>query len=325
MKKIVCLFCLFSVLISCKQTQLTSNYNKRSNKIYNKATLKYKDFDVASIEKRISAPAKSSPIRKSTENQFCSNEVTNKDELITGLNIKRIKEVSTNNYIHQRSVIVDSILKSNYEKISDKDDIEKTSKRAKKFSIVSAVSLLFTLIFRIPPFLLCLVSFILAAIGIYFQIRLFNKENQLLKKLDNNISTLKSNSSTLVENDEVLNISQKTKKFSSLFLISITFLVPIFSLAVVNNLGNKLINMITLILFNLSIISSLAFALMSIYFLIKAFKKIKKNRGKLKDQNTIIKKNLKLGYILSLIFILPIVIGLIILITLAINGVNLNI
>ena len=79
MKKIVCLFCLFSLMISCKQTQLTSNYNKRSNKIYNKTPLKYKDFDVVSIEKRASAPAKSSPIRKSTENQFCSNEVTNKD------------------------------------------------------------------------------------------------------------------------------------------------------------------------------------------------------------------------------------------------------
>ena len=325
MKNLVLFICVLSLSYSCKQTQLISNNNKRSNKINSEASLNFKNFDVTSNEKRASVPAKSSLIRISTENQSYPIKKINKDELITGLNIKRIKEVSRNNYIHQRSVIVDSILKSNYEKILDKDDIEKTSKRAKIFSIVSAVSLLFTLIFRIPPFLLCLISFILAATGIYFQIRLFNKENQLLKKFHSNISTLKSNSSILIENDEVLNISQKTKKFSSLFLISITFLVPIFSLAVANNLGNKLINMITLILFNLSIISSLAFALMSIYFLIKAFKKIKKNRGKLKDQNTIIKKNLKLGYILSLIFILPTVIGLIILITLAITGVSLNI
>ena len=113
MKKVVYLFCLFSVLISCKQTQLTSNYNKRSIKIYTKAPLKYKDFDIVSNEKRASAPAKSSPIRKSTKNQFYSNKTTNKDELFTDLETREIKEVSLDNRIYKRILRVDSILKSN--------------------------------------------------------------------------------------------------------------------------------------------------------------------------------------------------------------------
>ena len=113
MKKVVYLFCLFSVLISCKQTQLTSNYNKRSIKIYTKAPLKYKDFDIVSNEKRASAPAKSSPIIKSTKNQFYSNKLTNKDELFTDLDSREINGVSLGNCLHKRTLRVDSILKSN--------------------------------------------------------------------------------------------------------------------------------------------------------------------------------------------------------------------
>ena len=143
MKKIVCLFCLFSVLISCKQTLLTSNYNKKSNKIYNKTPLKYKDFDVVSIEKRASAPAKSSPIRKSTENQFCSNEVTNKDELLTYLETSEINEVSLDNHLHKRTLRLDSILKSNLKSNSD-DKILDFSKKAKKYSLISIINLSLT-------------------------------------------------------------------------------------------------------------------------------------------------------------------------------------
>ena len=140
MKKIVCLVCLFSVLISCKQTLLTSNYNKKSNKIYNKTPLKYKDFDVVSIEKRASAPAKSSPIRKSTENQFCSNEVTNKDELLTYLETREINEVSLDNHLHKRTLRLDSILKSNLKSNSD-DKILDFSKKAKKVKPLFLASL----------------------------------------------------------------------------------------------------------------------------------------------------------------------------------------
>ena len=94
MKNLVLFICVLSLSYSCKQTQLISNNNKRSNKIYSEASLNFKNFDVTSNEKRASVPAKSSLIRISTENQSYPIKKINKDELITGLNIKRIKEVS---------------------------------------------------------------------------------------------------------------------------------------------------------------------------------------------------------------------------------------
>ena len=39
------------LLTACKQTQLTSNYNRRSNKIYTKSPLNFKNFDVATNER----------------------------------------------------------------------------------------------------------------------------------------------------------------------------------------------------------------------------------------------------------------------------------
>ena len=199
MKKIVCLFCLFSLMISCKQTQLTSNYNKRSNKIYNKTPLKYKDFDVVSIEKRASAPAKSSPIRKSTENQFCSNEVTNKDELLTYLETSEINEVSLDNHLHKRTLRLDSILKSNLKSNSD-DKILDFSKKAKKYSLISIINLSLTAplayiaLFKggwIKPFeilslLFGISTFIFSTISLFFlrkSIKEIKKAVKSLKKL----------------------------------------------------------------------------------------------------------------------------------------------
>ncbi len=206
MKKIVCLFCLFSVLISCKQTLLTSNYNKKSNKIYNKTSLKYKDFDVVSIEKRASAPAKSSPIRKSTENQFCSNEVTNKDELLTYLETSEINEVSLDNHLHKRTLRLDSILKSNLKSNSD-DKILDFSKKAKKYSLISIINLSLTapLAFiasykyrRIDPFeilsfLFGISTFIFSTISLFFFKKSIKEIKKSGKKFKETDSTIKKN------------------------------------------------------------------------------------------------------------------------------------
>ena len=206
MKKIVCLFCLFSVLISCKQTLLTSNYNKKSNKIYNKTPLKYKDFDVVSIEKRASAPAKSSPIRKSTENQFCSNEVTNKDELLTYLETSEINEVSLDNHLHKRTLRLDSILKSNLKSNSD-DKILDFSKKAKKYSLISIINLSLTapLAFiaaykyrRIDPFeilslLFGISTFIFSTISLFFFKKSIKEIKKSGKKFKETDSTIKKN------------------------------------------------------------------------------------------------------------------------------------
>ena len=206
MKKIVCLFCLFSVLISCKQTLLTSNYNKKSNKIYNKTPLKYKDFDVVSIEKRASAPAKSSPIRKSTENQFCSNEVTNKDELLTYLETSEINEVSLDNHLHKRTLRLDSILKSNLKSNSD-DKILDFSKKAKKYSLISIINLSLTapLAFiaaykyrRIDPFEILSILFgistlIFSTISLFFFKKSIKEIKKSGKKFKETDSTIKKN------------------------------------------------------------------------------------------------------------------------------------
>ena len=206
MKKIVCLFCLFSLMISCKQTQLTSNYNKRSNKIYNKTPLKYKDFDVVSIEKRASAPAKSSPIRKSTENQFCSNEVTNKDELLTYLETSEINEVSLDNHLHKRTLRLDSILKSNLKSNSD-DKILDFSKKTKKYSLISIINLSLTAplayiaLFKggwIKPFeilslLFGISTFIFSTISLFFLKKSIKEIKKSGKKFKENDSTIKKN------------------------------------------------------------------------------------------------------------------------------------
>ena len=206
MKKVVYLFCLFSVLISCKQTQLTSNYNKRSIKIYTKAPLKYKDFDIVSNEKRASAPAKSSPIRKSTENQFCSNEVTNKDELLTYLETSEINEVSLDNHLHKRTLRLDSILKSNLKSNSD-DKILDFSKKAKKYSLISIINLSLTAplayiaLFKggwIKPFeilslLFGISTLIFSTISLFFFKKSIKEIKKSGKKLKETDSTIKKN------------------------------------------------------------------------------------------------------------------------------------
>ena len=206
MKKIVCLFCLFSVLISCKQTLLTSNYNKKSNKIYNKTPLKYKDFDVVSNEKRASAPAKSRPIRNYNENQFYSNKTTNKDELFTDLETREIKEVCLDNRIYKRILRVDSILKSNLKSNSD-DKILDFSKKAKKYSLISIINLSLTapLAFiaaykyrRIDPFEILSILFgistlIFSTISLFFFKKSIKEIKKSGKKFKETDSTIKKN------------------------------------------------------------------------------------------------------------------------------------
>tara|TARA_B100000963_G_scaffold135158_1_gene117547 strand:- start:72 stop:740 length:669 start_codon:yes stop_codon:yes gene_type:complete len=188
------------------QTQLTSNYNKRSNKIYNKTPLKYKDFDVVSIEKRASAPAKSSPIRISTENQFCSNEVTNKDELLTYLETSKINEVSLDNHLHKRTLRLDSILKSNLKSNSD-DKILDFSKKAKKYSLISIINLSLTAplayiaLFKggwIKPFeilslLFGISTFIFSTISLFFLEKSIKEIKKSGKKFKETDSIIKKN------------------------------------------------------------------------------------------------------------------------------------
>ena len=73
-KNLVSLICVLMLLTACKQTQLTSNYNRRSNKIYTKTPLNFKNFDVVTNEQSALVPTKSIPIIKATKNQSYSIE-----------------------------------------------------------------------------------------------------------------------------------------------------------------------------------------------------------------------------------------------------------
>ena len=215
MKKIVYLFWLFSVLISCKQTQLTSNYNKRSYKIYTKAPLEYKDFDVVSKENISTVAFKSSAVVNSFENQLYSIEKSGKDEFLTDLKIKEIKEVSLANSFHKRNLKVDSILKYNSKYLSDEEEIAKTAKRAKKFSIYSfiaaALSVITAILYGSPESdVLAISSFILSFISLI----------QLIKSL----KIIKKNRDRIQDQDDNL---KKNIIISLGLLMLILVLVPI--------------------------------------------------------------------------------------------------
>ena len=207
-KNLVSLICVLLLLTACKQTQLTSNYNRRSNKIYTKAPLNFKYFDVATNEQSALVPTKSIPNIKSTENQFCSIEKKDKDQLFTDVNVKEIKEVFLQNSLHQKVLRVDSLLKSEYGNKSDADDITKTSKRAKKISLVSLANAILSGIsyliafptiydfFHVLGAIFGICSFILSVISLVYLIKLFKKIKDKGEKVNLQNDTIKKDMKT---------------------------------------------------------------------------------------------------------------------------------
>ena len=143
MKNVLWLICILSLSYSCKQTQLTSNYIKRPNKIFTKAPSNFNDFYIASNENRASVPAKPSSIKKSVEKQLYSVEKINKNELYTDFERRKILKDTLDNFIHKRSVKLDSILKLNLKSKSDNKILD-LSKKAKKYSLISITNLSLT-------------------------------------------------------------------------------------------------------------------------------------------------------------------------------------
>ena len=207
-KNLVSLICVLLLLTACKQTQLTSNYNRRSNKIYTKAPLNFKYFDVATNEQSALVPTKSIPNIKSTENQFCSIEKKDKDQLFTDVNVKEIKEVFLQNSLHQKVLRVDSLLKSEHGNKSDADDITKTSKRAKKISLVSLANAILSGIsyliafptiydfFHVLGAIFGICSFILSVISLVYLIKLFKKIKDKGEKVNLQNDTIKKDMKT---------------------------------------------------------------------------------------------------------------------------------
>ena len=207
-KNLVSLICVLLLLTACKQTQLTSNYNRRSNKIYTKAPLNFKYFDVATNEQSALVPTKSIPNIKSTENQFCSIEKKDKDQLFTDVNVKEIKEVFLQNSLHQKVLRVDSLLKSEHGNKSDADDITKTSKRAKKISLVSLANAILSGIsyliafptiydfFHVLGAIFGICSFVLSVISLVYLIKLFKKIKDKGEKINLQNDTIKKDMKT---------------------------------------------------------------------------------------------------------------------------------
>ena len=80
MKKILCLLFVFSLLNSCKQTQLSSNFNKRSKNNYVKPTIKSHYIDVTSSKEKTANYSKRRSIEKIVKNSLISVELANKEE-----------------------------------------------------------------------------------------------------------------------------------------------------------------------------------------------------------------------------------------------------
>lgn len=87
MKKIFCLFCLLSLIFSCKRTQLSSSINKRSNKIYFKPIVKNQNTKF-SCEKNISSGLLNlESVNIIENNSVTSKELLKKEELFAGVTL----------------------------------------------------------------------------------------------------------------------------------------------------------------------------------------------------------------------------------------------
>ena len=129
---------------------------------------------------------------------------------------------------------------------------------------------------------------------------LIKNEKRIHQKLIRIDSILKSQVSNLENEEEVQELSEKAKRFSIRSILSSSLLIS-FNLIddlVINDIINNrklrwkiddFVKIFSWVLGGLCLI----FSLFGLYFLIKAFKKIKKSGEKLKHQSDIVKKNLK--------------------------------
>ena len=142
MKKIIFLFSLLSIFSSCKQTQLTSKFNKGYKKIYVKPLIKNQhnyDLSKETNNKRDAYQEKKS-IETISDNQ---------EKLYVEVASIKPKVILKEKWLHQKLIRLDSILKFKDSTLSEKDEILETSKKAKKFSVLGLTSTLSSVLFAI--------------------------------------------------------------------------------------------------------------------------------------------------------------------------------
>ena len=142
MRKIIFLFSLLSIFSSCKQTQLTSKFNKGYKKIYVKPLIKNQhnyDLSKETNNKRDAYQEKKS-IETISDNQ---------EKLYVEVASIKPKVILKEKWLHQKLIRLDSILKFKDSTLSEKDEILETSKKAKKFSVLGLTSTLSSVLFAI--------------------------------------------------------------------------------------------------------------------------------------------------------------------------------
>ena len=140
--------------------------------------------------------------------------------------------------------------------------------------------------------------------------------HQNLIKID---SALKSQTTNLENEEEVLDLSKKAKKYNFISLINM-LLTTVFSI-IAFHYGDGVFGIVSAIFG----INTLIFSVMSLYFFLKAIKKIKKSGKKFEDADVTIKKNLRLALFSVFLCLIPITIALIVVIDIMINGIHVNI
>ena len=142
MKKIIFLFSLLSIFSSCKQTQLTSKFNKGYKKIYVKPLIKNQhnyDLSKETNNKRDAYQEKKS-IETISDNQ---------EKLYVEVASIKPKVILKEKWLHQKLIRLDSILKFKDSTLSEEDEILETSKKAKKFSVLGLTGTLSSVLFAI--------------------------------------------------------------------------------------------------------------------------------------------------------------------------------
>jgi hypothetical protein len=130
---------------------------------------------------------------------------------------------------------------------------------------------------------------------------LIKNEKRIHQKLIRIDSILKSQVSNLENEEEVLDLSKKAKKYSLISIINLLLTAPLAFIALFTG-GTKPGFEILSLLFG---ISTFIFSTISLFFLIKSIKEIKKSGKEFKETDSTIKKNLRIGIFGAFLCLIP--------------------
>lgn len=201
MKEFILIIFALSLLFSCKQTQLSSKFDKRSNKIYVKPSSRSNDIEIAYKGKK--NPKHSNSINRKIKNTFNYNDLNHKDELFADAGMSETNIVFNENTIHQKLTKIKSVLNPNDSTLIEKEEILKISKKAKLLSLLSGSSIVLSLPF-LEAFLfggsvgflflpLSIIGLIFGLIGSLFLISSIKKIRKRKEKIKDQNSKVRKN------------------------------------------------------------------------------------------------------------------------------------